>query len=281
MSQSINVIYLLGAGRSGTTLLATLLNNHNDIETLGEMHQFFEFLEDDKDCSCGKSLKTCNEWKTAVSSLTFNASSKRKFVEQEETHLKIPGLLVGKTADRKYLTIQEEVFSKIHKHRPSKWYVDSSKYIARFLLLKKSKKLNIKGIYIVRDPRGVVHSFQKKVQTSKSPLSALLYYNTINLFAEIAYRMDNDILKIRYEDLMDQPEETLSCIYSHIFDKKVEVEKLAQYFEIPHIVGGNRMKVEKRIKLKPDKKWKSLKAYKKTVYYIFALPFSIINNYKF
>ena len=44
MSQLINIIYLLGAGRSGTTLLATLLNNHDSIKTLGEMHQFFEFL---------------------------------------------------------------------------------------------------------------------------------------------------------------------------------------------------------------------------------------------
>lgn len=280
MSQPTNIIYLLGAGRSGTTLLATLLNSHKDIETLGEMHQFFEFLDDDKDCSCGKSLTSCDEWKVVVSSLESNVNSKRKFVEQEETHLKIPGLLVGKTPDRKYLTIQEEVFSKIHKHRPSKWYVDSSKYIARFLLLRKSKKLNIKGIYVVRDPRGVVHSFQKKVQTSKKPLSALLYYNTINLFAEIVYRMDNGILKIRYEDLMDKPEETLSSIYSHIFDEKEELDKLAQYFEIPHIVGGNRMKVEKRIKLKPDKKWKSLQGHKKIFYYVLALPFSITNNYK-
>ena len=280
MNQLIDIVYLLGAGRSGTTLLATLLNNHDSIKTLGEMHQFFEFLDDDKNCSCGKSLKNCNEWKDAVNSLKFNANSKREFVEEEEKHGKIPGLLAGKTADRKYLTIQEEVFSSIHEHRPSKWYVDSSKYIARFLLLKKSKKLNIKGIYVVRDPRGVVYSFQKKVQTPKRPISALLYYNIINLFGEIAYRLDNDTIKIRYEDLVDKPEETLSYIYSHIFDEKIEVEKLVQYFEIPHIVGGNRMKIEKRVKLKPDQKWKTFKRYKQVLYYLIAFPFSKLNNYK-
>ena len=281
MSQLINIVYLLGAGRSGTTLLATLLNNHDSIKTLGEMHQFFEFLDDDKNCSCGTSLKNCNKWKEAVSSLKSNVNSKRKFVNQEEKHSKIPGLLAGKTADRKYLTIQEEVFSSIHEHRPSKWYVDSSKYIARFLLLKKSKKLNIKGIYVVRDPRGVVYSFQKKVQTPKRPISALLYYNIINLFGEIAYRMDDDTIKIRYEDLVDKPQETLSRIYSHIFDEKIEAEKLAQYFEIPHIIGGNRMKVEKRIRLKPDQKWlKNILRHKQVIYYYLCFLFMKINKYK-
>ena len=281
MSQPINVIYLLGAGRSGTTLLATLLNSHKDIETLGEMHQFFEFLDDKKNCSCGESLKTCHEWKAAVNSLESNLNFKKKFVEKEEKHSKIPELLAGKTADRMYLNIQEEIFSEIQKHRPNKWYLDSSKYIARYLLLKKSKKLNIKGIYVVRDPRGVVHSFQKKVQTSKKPLSAILYYNTINLFAEIAYRMDNDILKIRYEDLVEKPEETLSCIYSHIFDGKTDVEKLAQFFEIPHIVGGNRMRTSQKIQLKKDDQWiKNILRYKQIIYYYLCYPFMKINKYR-
>ncbi|GAA0750954.1 sulfotransferase [Psychroflexus lacisalsi] len=280
MSNCINLIYLLGAGRSGTTLLATLLNNHDNIKTLGEVNQFYEFLEENKNCSCGKSLRNCTEWNVSANFLKSNISSRRHLIEKEEAHGRIPRLLIGKTINHQYLTIQEEVYSHIHQQRNCKWYLDSSKYIARYLLLKKSKKLHIKGIYIVRDPRGVVYSFQKKVQTSKKPLSALLYYNAINFFSELVYMKDNSILKIRYEDLVEKPKETLSKVYTHIFEEQTAAEDFPEYFETPHIVGGNRMKTQKKIKIQPDKKWESLKYYKRVLYYILALPFSFINNYK-
>lgn len=170
MPNRINLIYLLGAGRSGTTLLATLLNNHHQIETLGEMHQFYEFLDDNKNCSCGEKLINCNEWSIPSKFLTCNIQHRKKISKEEEAHRQIPKLLLSNSKHQEYLDIHEETFKSIHQQRKSKWYVDSSKYIARFLLLKKSKELNVKGIYLVRDSRGVVHSFQKKYK----PLNLLL-----------------------------------------------------------------------------------------------------------
>lgn len=280
MLNKINLIYLLGAGRSGTTLLATLLNNHSQIETLGEMHQLYEFIEEGKKCSCGENLKTCKEWSFSKAFLENNISEYRNISEKKEAHQNIFRLLLKNTEDKQYLKIQEEIFKHIQQERQSKWYVDSSKYIARFLLLKKSQKLNIKGVYIVRDPRGVVHSFQKKVQTSKAPLSALLYYNTINFFGEWVYRKHQDIMKVRYEDLVENPAQTLAKIYRHVFEEEIQPEVLPEYFKMPHIVGGNRMKTKQKIKIKPDKKWKSIKRYKQIFYYLIALPFSQTNKYK-
>jgi len=281
MRKNVNLIYLLGAGRSGTTLLATLLNNHDDIETLGEMNQFYEFLEQNKKCSCGDSLKNCSKWRAIINNLDSNVGYKRQFIEREEAHSQIPNLLIRKSIHKKYVNIQEEVFSNIHEHRNSKWYVDSSKYIARYLLLKMSKKIRIKGIYLVRDPRGVVFSFQKKVQTYKNQFNALAYYNIINLFAEIVYRTDSNILKIRYEDLVNKPEETLSKIYSHIFEQKIKAKTLPEFIETPHIVGGNRMKVYKKIKIRRDVDWiRNQSKTQKISCYLFSFPFMLLNNYK-
>ena len=47
-ASNTNIIYIMGAGRSGTTALATFLGNNNEIENIGEMHQFFEFLDGNK-----------------------------------------------------------------------------------------------------------------------------------------------------------------------------------------------------------------------------------------
>ena len=44
MEKRINIVYLMGAGRSGTTILASLLGANKDILTVGEMHQFLEHI---------------------------------------------------------------------------------------------------------------------------------------------------------------------------------------------------------------------------------------------
>ena len=41
----VKLIYIMGAGRSGTTALATFLGTNNDIQVLGEMHQLFEHIQ--------------------------------------------------------------------------------------------------------------------------------------------------------------------------------------------------------------------------------------------
>ena len=53
------LIYIMGAGRSGTTALATFLGNSENTLNIGEMHQFFEHLEERKECSCGDQLQKC------------------------------------------------------------------------------------------------------------------------------------------------------------------------------------------------------------------------------
>lgn len=281
MSNKINLIYLLGAGRSGTTLLATLLNNHEDIETLGEMHQFIEYLDEDKNCSCGQKLRSCTIWNLSPKLINSDIKSKRSYCEKKESHKNIPALIFNKKADKRYISIQEHIFSALSKNRKSKWYLDSSKYIARYLLLKKSKKLNIKGIYLVRDPRGVICSFQKKVQTSKRPLGTILYYNLINIFGELVSRNNRNILKIKYEDLIESPEQVLGEIYKHVFSSTKNSVNLPEYSTMPHIVGGNRIKTKKRIHLSNDTDWhRKIPRARQIMYYYLCFPFTYINKYK-
>lgn len=278
-----SIIYLLGAGRSGTTLLAAVLNSHLKITTIGEMHQFFEHLEQDKKCSCGAKLDECSFWSDVVSKLNFSKkeiSVNVKTQEQKENHSNIFKLLFTKQLDNEYLNIQNSIFELIQKHTKTEWLLDSSKYIARYLLLKKGKKANIKGIYIVRDVRGVINSFNKQVQTPKNPLSTILYYSFVNFFGQITCWLNKDILKIRYEDFASTPEEVTNSIYQHIFENP-ERNSLSNVFEMPHIIGGNRMKESTSISIKKDENWKQdISRTKQIAYYILAFPFMTLNNYK-
>jgi hypothetical protein len=66
------VVYIAGAGHSGSTLLTLLLSNHPSMVGLGEIHQVLREshksgMEYPKTkaarCSCGNSIDTCSLWK--------------------------------------------------------------------------------------------------------------------------------------------------------------------------------------------------------------------------
>ena len=284
MNNRISLIYLLGAGRSGTTLLAIVLNNHQDIKAIGEMHQFVEHLKDHKQCSCGELLQSCPFWNDIINDLGWDPNELANIledIERKEEHKNILKLLLSKKADEEYLKTQTKIFGAIHKRAPSMTLLDSSKYIARYLLLKRSDKLDLKGVYVIRDVRGVINSFSKEVQTKRGPLSTIFYYMLVNFFGQIVSWLDKDIIKVKYEDLIEDPMNILNQIYTHTIGAEKKVNTLPGNYEMPHIIGGNRMKVQKNIKINKDFEWKSnISRRKQILYYILASPIMIINNYR-
>ncbi|TYC15659.1 hypothetical protein ES677_04775 [Bizionia gelidisalsuginis] len=279
----MNLIYLLGAGRSGTTLIATVLNSNASITTIGEMHQFYEYLEDDKKCSCEKPLNKCKFWCETYTCLDLKPveiSHNRKLVKIKEGHRNIPALLFKKKEDQEYLNTQTPIFECLKKNTETPWLLDSSKYVARYLLLKRSKKIKIKGIYVIRDVRGVINSFGKQVQTTKSPIATIIYYTLINLFAQLVCWLDKDVIKLKYEDFVDNPEKALDYILKNTINEEASVQ-LDNEFDMPHIIGGNRMKSNKQIIIKKDLNWKkTIPRNKQLLYYFLTFPLMILNKYK-
>ncbi|MEH6704808.1 MAG: sulfotransferase [Galbibacter orientalis] len=279
----LKLVYLLGAGRSGTTIMATILGGHPEIETVGELHQFLDHIVEGKNCSCEESLKTCSFWKAVLNNLKLSKdtfSNQQQISNALEQHRNIPSLLFRSKPNKEYLEIHEAIFEAIKNNTKKTTLLDSSKYISRYLLLKRSAKISVKGIYVVRDVRGVINSFQKKVQTSRSPFSTILYYSLVNLIGQWVCWTDKNVMKVKYEDFIEHPEETLNQIYEH-----VEIENKESFFnniyDIPHIIGGNRLKHQKRVTLKKDEKWKEvIPRYKQIMYYLFTFPLMMFNKYK-
>ena len=174
----------------------------------------------------------------------------------------------------------------ISERYPGHSLLDSSKYVARYLLLRNVTAARLKGIYLVRDVRGLVYSFKKKVQTSTPPIRTVIYYLVINFFAEVTYRVKpkGEILKIKYEDLIKNPSRELKTIGKHIEHDLSQINQMIndnKEFNMPDIVGGNRIKSKKTIKFKGDLDWKdNMSRHEKTLYYILTIPFMLLNKYK-
>ncbi len=281
----INIVYLLGAGRSGTTLIASVLNTNRSVQTVGELHQFPEYLYENKNCSCGEALQQCSFWSKVLSYLKKNNFSCTHedifFYDTKERHSKIPKLLLSPSSNIKYDNFQEQTFASIQATSDKKWILDSSKYISRFLMLNSNKRFNTKGVFVVRDVRGVVYSFSKKVQTTRNPLNAIIYYSLINYIGEFVCLINKNIIKIKYEEFVKNPELQSKRILSHLGDNENSGQINLDSITMPHIVGGNRMKKNKSIKISFDEKWKKgISRPKQVLYYFLALPLMAVNRYK-
>ena len=264
-------------------MIATVLNAIPNVRTLGEMHQFLEYCVYDKECACGNDLSRCDKWKSVLENILPNMDVKNslEYSLQKERHRQIMKYLVLGARDENYLKIHESVLENVEIAMKAEHYVDSSKYIARYLLLRESTKLSLKGLFVVRDVRGVIHSFSKKVQTPRSAFSTIIYYYAINIVGLIISALDRKVIKVRYEDFTNNPEEQLARICQHVFDKKQIELNLQESMEIPHIIGGNRLKTQGSLTIKKDLQWKNnISRPMQIFYYFVTLPLMIINRYK-
>ncbi|OBX21649.1 MULTISPECIES: sulfotransferase [Bizionia] len=279
-----NILYLLGSGRSGTTLLATILNSTNDITTSGEVHQFYTYLQNKSTCSCGDVVCECDFWSDVITDLNVSEDEIHTFQKKqnnEEGHRYILSILLGRKASADYIASQERLFTAISNHTNKNWILDSSKYIGRFLLLNQIPSLKVKGIYVVRDVRGVINSFNKQVQTPKKPINTIFYYLLTNFFGQLVCWIHKDVIKLKYEDFIDNPHDHTQYIYSKLLDQNNDDVTLNDVFEMPHIIGGNRLKSSKTIKIKKDTAWKTtISRPKQILYYLLCLPFMLLNRYK-
>ena len=84
----MNLIYLIGAGRSGTTILSLLLGNSESVTSLGELHQLPEYMGLEGKCSCGQLLSSCPYWNSVYSSLhnQFCSNSYKEQARELESH---------------------------------------------------------------------------------------------------------------------------------------------------------------------------------------------------
>ncbi|MCP5382486.1 MAG: sulfotransferase [Kordiimonadaceae bacterium] len=290
--QKIKLIYLMGAGRSGTTALATFLGASSEIQVLGEMHQFFEHIYKSKTCSCNCKLINCEYWGKVLELLPQELIQKAESLNQMECSVEAHSTVLHhlihsnnfKNSDL-YLSSMAQILQTCQQVNDKEVLLDSAKFISRALALRNIEKIDLKVIYMVRDVRGVVHSFAKKVQTSRGTLSSIVYYLIVNIVAEISCRLGfkGKYIKVRYEDMMSSPVDFFNELEDFL---GIDLENTKhsilndKEFEIGHIIGGNRLKNNSAIKFNADNDWKKSRSkFGQVLTYLCALPIMILNRY--
>jgi len=290
------VIYIMGCGRSGTTILDIILGNHSGFLSLGELNNAMDAWNKKRICSCGVPIRQCRIWKN-VGNIFFSNDSGGEhyrianYQNDIERQISIINHILGlydPSMIHEYHSYIYNIFRLLKESSSAKAVIDSSKSVGRALALLKNAKIDVQIIHLVRDPRGVYFSFQKKnlITPTKNIWSLVVYWNGVNFLASLARLRfgDKKVLRVRYEDLISNTDKTIDKIGDFIKEDLSDVKiKLRDEvsMERGHIASGNRIREQKiPLKLQPDFEWmKRLKLHQRIIIATHCSPLMIAYRY--
>jgi hypothetical protein len=256
------IIYIMGCGRSGTTLLSILLGNHSNAFDVGELIDFSRF--NGKPNGFDADTYNYKFWaniakqyfsRNQISSFENLMSVSKRVESHKSFFANLFNLMPTKTMGI-YKNYINDLYDTISDNIDEEIIVDSSKYPGRALAISKIGNKEFYIIYMVRHPIGVVESFRKSdiAQRSKGFVSANLYYFVINLLCSLVLlKVDKSkFIKVRYEDLIKDPEFEIKRIQSKFnvdFRKLLRMIKDEEPLKIGCVFNGNRMRLHKNIKI--------------------------------
>ena len=265
------LIYIMGAGRSGTTMLDILLGNGKDNLSLGELTRYFELGGIPRN----NEVDTVKDrfWKYFQKTYELKLGHEINFEEVYSRHrtLEHPKQFLTNFLGRNTQSEQSqykkemEIFFEVLSEIVNEAHiVDSSKYQPRALNLGrvfkgKTAQFELCFVYLVRDPVSVIQSFGKNVeeQVSRHWFSANIYFFLINLFSSLTLwklkGMGYKTMKVKYEDYVQEPIECLSVIEKS-FDIDLSQTKAriqaGDDLEIGPLFDGNRLRLKESVKLR-------------------------------
>jgi hypothetical protein len=285
-SGPLRVIFVAGAGRSGSTLLDRLLGAAPGVRSVGELRHVwrFGFLEDEF-CGCGQAIQGCDFWADVFRGAFggFEGVNAEMYDRRQERLLRarnVPWLAAlalmpprAARAFERWAEVQQRLFDAIAEASGCEVIVDSSKNPAYGLLLAGLPGIDLRVIHLVRDSRAVAYSWATRVKPHPlkggAPQFALArnwqagaWWLIANAFTEAARPLRRRYLRVRYEALARRPESVMEEITRFAGVEPVRptfVDHQAIFsLGVHHSVGGNPMRFDRgAIAVRPDREWRT------------------------
>lgn len=275
------IVFILGAGHSGSTLLDMAIGNHSQAFSLGEIVNLREELDKDETlCGCGKWLKNCAFWQVVFKDMA-NAypGDWKKFGLQEAEAGRLSKLqrimiMSGLLKAKHHPFIQNNLllYTTVMAHSGKNVLVDSSKNLGRSLLLGKALKdeFEVHYIHLVRRAEAQINSTRKSHYSAvlpdgsraefkrtdshddiEKPLKAWVTLNQRHSKVLPIAVAKNRLHVVAYEDFVASPETGLKAICDRL-DLAFEPGMLQLQGE-KHTIAGNSSRVNARaIETKKD-----------------------------
>jgi Sulfotransferase domain len=283
------VIYLAGLGRSGTTLLERLLGELPGVAAAGEVvHIWQRGVVAGERCGCGDAFARCAFWRQ-VGSRAFGGWDRIELARIERLRSRVDRtryvpLLAGpvlapalRRALDEYIGHYQRVYTAVAEVSGGSLVVDSSKHASLAFCLRWSPGIDVRVVHVVRDSRAVAYSWTRQVRrpdaaaesymTTWSPATTAGQWNAQNGALQLLARVGMPTLRVRYEDLVASPQETLTRVAAFA-GVPAAGRRLAFLggdggrrwadFRAAHTVSGNPMRFATgRVPIRKDERWRT------------------------
>lgn len=175
------MLYIAGFGRSGSTLLGNVLGEVEGLFSVGELRQVWEYgFLGNKVCGCGAPFHECKVWRPVVDEAFggIGGVDPRGMIRLRESwartkHIPLmltpPGRQLVERRLAEYLDVLGRLYKAIRAVTGSRVIVDSSKFPSYGYLLGMVPSVDLYAVHLVRDPRAVAYSWQRKRSCSRTP----------------------------------------------------------------------------------------------------------------
>ncbi len=279
----VKILYVMGTGHSGSTILDIVLGSHPSLLGCGELAHFSDpRVLRDGSCSCGATIPECSfwagvyqQWHEKTEGAELEVLDQLRCTREHMRHL--PRLLVFPSNPRalqSYSKHTQALYEAILERSGKNIVVDSSKTPVRALMLSKMPWADLHILHLVRDGRAVAWSYYKallrqkvgqRAVTKVQRLLRILRYSVewviVHLVCELIKRRSGcKRVRIRYEDFVAAPAVCLKTIGEQLgVDLSSTMAVLAEDGSVPvtHCLAGNRARMTGRLALKADLDWKA------------------------
>ncbi|WP_420630013.1 sulfotransferase [Candidatus Leptofilum sp.] len=282
-SSKLKILYIAGEGRSGSTIIGNVLGEIEGFFFIGEaMNIWRHFFLDNKLCACGVPGLDCPVWHKILNNEFKISSTDAKMMERQRKNSVrnryVWKYLFSSTRNNlrkqlsNYLSNLDALYASIAQETNADVIVDSSKRPTYAFLLGMLPNVEIYTLHLVRDSRGVAHSWAKKKvqqQTEKeviymrqySPFKSALRWNIANFLTERLLRhASKAFITLRYEDFVSEPTKSITNIFEllKIPSRNYPADgHKGVYLSTNHAIWGNPSRFQKgAIQLKQDVSWR-------------------------
>lgn len=273
----VPVVFVAGAGRSGSSLFADVLGVLGEGTVVGELRQIWtRGIQENWYCGCGKRFSDCPEWQRII------GAWKRRSNQSPATMAKLtaklssaryaPRLLLHAATgrwtedERRLQQGLATLYQVLYEVTGNRCVVDASKTATYGLLLAGANGVRLRTVHLVRDPRAVAHSWTRRrvrmdAGTARSmktfgPSRSAAQWLFWNFLARLLRRASTDFVTVRYEDFVRSPADAVT---SALGAGDVEMSSdTTVHLPTTHTVSGNPARMTRGIvDLRPDDAWHS------------------------